>query len=95
MKKNSFNDLTKNQLWKLRQEICVNSIFVSDYENSYGYDAKAVSDFFDGYYDFMWELAEEKYDLKNIDHDFVMKNFDNKDILWEWFNCSDDLSWIN
>ena len=88
-----FESLTKKELWKLRNEICVNSVFVHDYDNSFGYDSKAVSDFFDGYYDFMWELATEE-NGKHITHDFVMSNYDNEETLWEWFCCYDDLSWI-
>jgi hypothetical protein len=69
-------------------------MFVCDYENSYGFDAKAVASFFDGYYDFMWELATEEHG-NNVTHRFVMDTYDNENTLWEWFNCYDDLSWIN
>lgn len=89
-----FEDLSQSELWSLRMEVCVNSLFVCDYENSYGFDANAVCDFFDGYYDFMWELAEEEHG-EDVTHNFVMEKYDNEDTLWQWFNCYDDLSWIN
>ena len=88
----NFNDLTKTQLWALRKEIVVNCICFSDYENSFGYNRECLSSFFDGYYDYLWELAYENY--KNPTHTDAM-SYDNEDTLWEWFNFSDDLSWID
>ena len=41
-----FEDLSQSELWSLRMEVCVNSLFVCDYENSYGFDANAVFNFY-------------------------------------------------
>ena len=86
-----FEDLSQSELWGLRMEVCVDSSFVCDYENSYGFDANAVCNFFDGYYFFMWELATEEHG-KDVTHDFVMETYDNENTLWRWFNYYDDLS---
>lgn len=86
-----FENLTKSQLWALRNQIVVNSVCLSDFENSFGYNRVHISNFFDGYYDYLWELANETFDSPT--HKDAM-SFDNEDNLWSWFNCSDDLSWI-
>ena len=92
MRRKKFEKLTKKQLWQLRQQVVVNSAFVADYRNDMGYDENSIYNFFDGYYDYMWELAEE--DGAVLTHNNVMATYDNADILWSWFNCYDDLTWI-
>ena len=82
-----FEDLTKQQLWKLRQEIVLNSLFIYDYENSFKFNASDVSVFFDGYVEFINELMEE-----DGNNDF--NGYDNAETLLHWFNCYDDLSWV-
>ena len=39
--------LTQAQLWKLRLEIVLNSLYYSDYENSLGLDRRIVAAFFE------------------------------------------------
>lgn len=51
--------LTPAEVVSLRREICLGSIFYSDYENSYGIDTHAVCDFFDGYLEYLHEEARE------------------------------------
>ena len=87
----AFEDITKSQLWELRQEVIVNSVFLHDYENSFGYDKACVCSFFDGYYNFLWELAEEEFNSPT--HANAM-SFDNEDTLWSWYNCHEDFSWF-
>ena len=53
------NRLTKDIVW--------NSLFISDYENRYGIDANIVSDFADGYLDWLCEEFKEEIDDNNID----------------------------
>lgn len=87
-----FEKLTKQELWDLRQSIILNSLFLGDYENKYKYNVRDLSYFFEGYYDYLWELAQEQND-KELTHQDVMF-FDTADNLYSWFMCYDDLSWI-
>ena len=88
----AFDKLTKKSLWKLRKEIVLNSCMLGHYENTFGYDPNSMYTFFDGYYDYLWELAEE--DGKDLTHEQVIKNYDNANNLWGWYNCFDDFSWV-
>lgn len=47
---------------RLRKEIILNSLFVGDYENTFGFDAHKVCDFFDGYVEFLEEIEEDEND---------------------------------
>lgn len=42
-------DLTLEEVLELRQQIVLNSLFVSDYRNNMGVDPRAACDFFDGF----------------------------------------------
>lgn len=55
-------DLNNKEIYALRNEICLNSLFVRDYENSFGIDAKEVCDFFNGYVDYLYEINELETD---------------------------------
>ena len=92
----SFEKLTQDELWTLRQQITLNSHYFADYENSFGFDSHSICCFFEGYYDYICELAEECYadSHKVVTHEVVISEFDNKDNLLSWFNCYDDLSWV-
>ena len=59
-KKLSMRDLSLRQVRKLRKQIVLNSLFVDDYENSYGIDPRAVQDYFDGFVDYLCEIAKTK-----------------------------------
>ena len=83
-----FEELSKEELWTLRGEIVLNSLFISDYRNSFGLSPKSVCDFFDGYCSFLWDLAEEAGAGDWDDQD-------SPEHLWEWFLSSDDYSWVN
>ena len=84
-----FEELTAKELWKLRKEVVVGSMFVSDYVNTFGFNPHDVSSFFDGYADYLQELIEED----GVDES-EFYTYDNINNLWSWFNCYDDLSWI-
>jgi len=86
-----FEDLTKNLLWVLRNEIVVNSLFLCDYENSFGYSKESLCAFFDGYYDYLWEIAQEEF--SNPTHKDAM-SLDNEENLWAWYNCYGDFDWV-
>ena len=81
-----FYALNKHELWALRQEIVLNSLYAADYRNSKGYDEHKVCDFFDGYVSFLEELAEESGTKWTVQ--------DSPEHLFEWFLCFDDLSWM-
>ena len=77
----SFEDLTKEELWQLRQEIVVNSVFTAHYTNSFGFNASDICTFFDGYYYYLWELANEDYDDCLVTDGLLYEQYDNQDNL--------------
>lgn len=88
-----FEELTSAELWKLRDEIVLNSLYLADYENSSHFNRDNVWAFFDGYVDYLFELAEE--DKFPTDDTFaVFDKYDTEENLWAWFCCYDDLSWV-
>jgi len=80
-------DLSTDQLWELRKEIVLNSIFVADYRNSFGISPHSACDLFDGYVEFLNSLAEDSGvpDWTTLD---------SPEHLQEWLLCFDDLSWV-
>jgi hypothetical protein len=90
-----FEDLTKQDLTKLRGEIVLNSLFYSDYRNSFGISENSVCTFFDGYVDYLTELAEED-NFVFTDDNFIemLKKYDNEDNLLSWYYCHEDFSWV-
>ena len=79
-------DLTKEQLWQLRQEIELDSLFIRDYENSPGIDPKECITFFDGYIEYLAELENTDYGL-NPDLSVIFDLYDNAENLYNWFSC--------
>ena len=59
-------NLGKIQTNRLTKDIVWNSLFISDYENRYDIDANVVSDFADGYLDWLCEEFEEEIDRNDI-----------------------------
>lgn len=88
MKKN-FEELTSAELWNLRMEIVLDSIYFADYVNSFGFNSHDVSYFFGGYIDYLCELRDE-----SGDDTISYLEFDTEENLYAWFNCYGDLSWI-
>ena len=85
------NNWTKEQLWELRQEVPIGSLFIKDYRNSFGIDPRKVCDFFDGYLDFLED--EMEYQISDFnDRDFwnLLDEFDTPDNLEEWYYCFDE-----
>jgi hypothetical protein len=96
-----FENFTKEDLQALRKEICLNSLFVSDYENSFGISAKSVCDFFDSYMDFIWDIAHNEDNFivgypNYGDHTYseFFEKYDTIDNLWEWYNCYESFEWV-
>ena len=59
-------NLGKIQTNRLTKDIVWNSIYYSDYENRYGIDTGVVSDFADGYIEWLCEEFEEEIDKNDI-----------------------------
>jgi hypothetical protein len=59
-------NLGKIQTNRLTKDIVWNSLFISDYENRYDIDANIVSDFADGYIEWLCEEFEEEIDKNDI-----------------------------
>lgn len=80
--------LTRQQLKMLRNQVCMCSLFYSDYENTLGINKKAVCDFFEGYFDYLTEIAEENcenlYVPQNAYYDRIFK-YDNIENLENWY----------
>lgn len=67
-------NLGKIQTNRLTKDIVWNSLFIDDYENRYGIDANTVSDFADGYLDWLCEEFEEEIDRNDINTIFRVLN---------------------
>ena len=83
--KREFNE---NDLWDLRNQITLNSMFTSDYENRFGLDPNNVKDFFDGYLDELDYIAEEDGE-KNLDLTDLLNRYDNPENLKNWYDSLD------
>ena len=53
------SQLGNGQLWKLRLDVTLNSLFTRDYVNRYGISPEIAQAFFDGYVEFLYGKAEE------------------------------------
>jgi hypothetical protein len=83
--------LTKTELQKLRGQIVLNSLYVSDYHNSLRINEHRVCEFFDGYVSYLGELIEEDYpNAKDNDWFALLKDYDTIDNLWNWYNCFEE-----
>lgn len=90
-----FEDFTKEDLWKLRCEVSVNSLYYSDFHNSFGLDTHSVSDFFEGWLDFVKEQMEEDGHKDAGDKFFdYFDEYDNPDTIDSWYIRFDDFSWV-
>lgn len=77
--------MTKTSLWELRQEIVLNSLYTTDFNNTFGCTAHSVQNFFDGYMSYLEELMTEDgvSDSEVFD---VLSTYDTIDNLWIWWN---------
>ncbi len=71
-------DLTKEQLWELRKEITLNSLFIRDYENSFDIDPQECCTFFDGYVESLYMYSNDK----NADFFEIADKYDNIENLY-------------
>ncbi len=83
---------TKEKLWKLRQEIVLNSLYLHDYKNTFEIPNDICCAFFDGYMSYLSELAENKGHVDKIEEVFAQDSLEN---LWDWFYCFEDCPFNN
>ena len=84
------NNLTKEQLWKLRQEIVLGSLYTSDYNNSFGIDPSAVYGFFDGF------IEDAQMDDYGKPNDRETEEYDNAEDLYNYYrSCENPFGEIN
>lgn len=92
----TYNKITNENGWlkdeiiiDLRKQIYLNSLFFSDYENSYGIDSHQVCNFFDGFIDYISELMDED---GMSDEDFFnnLDKYDTAGNLLDWYGCFDE-----
>lgn len=83
MKKLAIKDLGKTQLWRLRHDIVLNSLYLNDYDNRYDIPAKDVYEFMDGYLEELYYLAEQD-NFESDDVFDVIDKYDNKDNLYNY-----------
>lgn len=79
-----FEFWSKEKLWKLRKEICLGSMYYSDYENSFDIPKKVCCDFFDGFIDLCF-IMEENESEDVIELDYIYDKYDNAEALWDYF----------
>ena len=77
--------LSKKDLQVLRNEIILNSLFISDYENSFGLDFWEVNAFFDGYLDYLEDLMLEN-NCSDENYFDNLEKYDTLENLWNYYN---------
>ena len=80
-------DLGPIQLWRLRQDIILNSLYLNDYENRYDIDLREVNTFFDSYLNYLEDLMEEEIvGFKDEQFFDYLGQYDNRKNLIDWHN---------
>ncbi len=88
-----FEDFTQAELWELRGQIVLGSIYVADHRNDFGIDEHSVCDFFDSFLSYIEDLAREEGN-GNLDWDEIIKMYDNPETLWDFYWRYEDFSWV-
>ena len=90
--------MTKQELQQLRNEITLNSLYTSDYNNSFNIDPRQVQDFFDGYLEYCETIPNDNCDLLrdlvdtmsyNDYYDTLFTIADNIDNLYNFYYSYD------
>ena len=74
---------TDNELEQLRDDIVLGSIYESDYKNRFNISPKFISDFFEGYDDFLYEIKDNP-DMEDSGDD-PTNDYDNIHNLSNWY----------
>ena len=81
-------ECTVEEAIKLRKQIVLNSLYLNDYENDLGIDRLHAASFFDGFVDYIQELAEEDgIEVTNKNFMDVLKKYDTDENLERWWDC--------
>lgn len=78
------NNLTKEQLWKLRQEIVLGSLYTHDYDNSFGIDPSAVCNFFDSF------IEDSQVDDYGRPNNRKTEEYDNAEDLYNYYRSCEN-----
>lgn len=80
---------TKENLWALRKESPLCSLFYRDYKNTFGVEIHACLDFFDGYASYLEERMADAgiSDAMFFEH---LNEFDTPDNLYDWYSCFEE-----
>ena len=86
MGKEDKNMLSKNQLKQLRKQIILNSLYTKDYSNNLFIKEKTAYAFFDGYIEYLLEIATDN-GIKVNDNNYmdILKKYDTFKNLYEWY----------
>ena len=89
-------DLHKDDLWKLRTEIILGSYFISDFRNTFGFDPVSVQHFFEGYWEYLCDLAQDENPSLNGEQlEPIIESLDNADNLFDWYWSIQDWDWFH
>jgi len=78
--------LNKNELQRLRNQVVLNSIYVSDYHNNMGIDEHICYAFFDGYMSYISELFYEEHpNASDKQYWDEIWNYDTIETLCDWY----------
>ena len=89
--------MSEKNLWKLRQEIVLNSLFTNDYENSFGIDPLIVQSFFDSYMEELSYILQEQSneeEIAKLNSDKYYEQLfklDNKENLYNYYCSCEDI----
>lgn len=100
-------DFTREDLAQLRSEVVLNSLYESDYQNSFGISQHSASLFFDSYLEdisdraredgYLWDYAEPGstyYQEGYHTWSEFLEKYDTLDNLVSWWGCYEDFSWV-
>lgn len=100
-------DFTREDLARLRREVTLNSLYESDYQNSFGISQQSASLFFDSYLEdisdraredgYLWDYAKPGSTYyKEGYHTWseFLEKYDTIDNLCEWWGCYEDFDWV-
>lgn len=79
-----FEFWNKEKLWNLRKEICLGSLFINHYENSFGIPEKDCCSFFDSFVEDCWDIESEEENGLTEWKD-ILDKYDNAECLWDYF----------
>lgn len=82
-KQKHIQDLSPRQLWNLRKQITVNSLYYEDYENSYDIGRVEVAMFFDSWLEYLEEKMQE--DIVGY----------NDSMFWDYFKEYDTCKYLS